>query len=492
MPTFLIYTLGCKVNQYESQYVREGLERLGFQEARAGEKVDIGVVNTCTVTAESDLKSRKIIRHLARQHPEAKLVVMGCYASRAPQDLANLPGVVQLIRDKAELPEWLRQLGLADPPQGISSFGPRHRAFVKVQDGCQQRCRYCIVPLVRPMLRSRFPQEVLEEIQRLVWAGYREIVLTGIHLGHYGLDLPAPRPSLTDLVKEILELPGSFRVRLSSLEAMEIRPELLRLLSAQADRFCPHLHLPLQTGSNSILDRMGRPYRLEDFLKICDQIRFWLDSPALTTDILIGFPGETEEDFQATCRAVEQVGFSKIHIFPFSPRPGTPAAQMPDRPPVGVVRCRCEQMRHIAQRLRRQYMESLLGRTVQVLVEEVLDTTDKEDLSLPLSTPLKGEYSTIPCGHFTSGSLCKIRLNSHTTQNSSGSCSGKSYWPQNAAPNNVSVLRGTSERYVPVYFLGSPSWIGQLLVLQPQGVFEPEQDRFALWAGAIAENPCRV
>ncbi len=479
MPSFLIYTLGCKVNQYESQYVREGLERLGLWEAGPREKVDICIVNTCTVTAESDLKSRKIIRQLARQHPEARIVVMGCYATRAPEELARLPGVAQLIQDKADLPQWLCQLGLSCPPQGISSFGRRHRAFVKVQDGCQQRCRYCIIPLVRPVLRSRPVQEVLAEIHRLVASGYREIVLTGIHLGHYGLDLPSGQPRLADLVAEILEMSGTFRVRLSSLEAGEVTPKLLQLMWARPERFCPHLHLPLQSGSNSVLARMGRPYRLEDFLQVCAQIRERVDNPAFTTDILVGFPGETEEDFQATCRAVEQVGFSKIHIFPFSPRPGTPAAQMSDRLQPTVVRRRCSQMQEIAQQLRRRYIESLLGRRVQVLAEEVLASIEEDMNRIPLFTPQDGEYTTIKWGHFISNDLSNIPLNRDN------------HVPQNGEfKNTLYLLRGTSERYVPVYFLGSKSWTGHLIVLQAQALFEHTHDAsIGLWAGLMLENP---
>ena len=516
MPTFWIYTLGCKVNQYESQYVREGLQRLGFQEATPGEKVDLCIVNTCTVTAESDLKSRKVIRQLARRHPEARIVVMGCYAARAPQELARLPGVVQLIPDKAQLPQWLAQLGLADPPQGISCFGSRHRAFVKVQDGCQQRCRYCIIPLVRPVLRSRPLGEVLEEIQRLVSAGYREIVLTGIHLGHYGRDLPGPQPTLADLVEQILKLPGSFRLRLSSLEAMEVTPELLRMMADRPDRLCPHLHLPLQSGSNRVLEQMGRPYRLEDFLRVCDQVRAQLDNPALTTDILVGFPGETEQDFQASCRAVEQVGFCKIHSFPFSPRPGTAAAQMPDRPPWGVVRRRCGQIQEIARQLRRRYMESLLGRSIQVLAEESLRLGEVQGLRIPLFPSSGGDFTAIKWDHITwrnvfdmpsnrdmnitqnggsawtpPGTRCPTGIGVATkmTQNGRTASPRKKQALEDHSPKGLvsplCLLRGTSERYLPVYFLGPNSWIGHLIALQAHTLCEHSQGNLALWAESM-------
>jgi len=487
MPSFWIYTLGCKVNQYESQYVREGLLRLGFQEANPGEKVDLCIVNTCTVTAESDLKSRKIIRQLARRHPEARIVVMGCYAARAPQELAQLPGVVELLPDKAQLPQWLAQLGLVDPPQGISSFGSRHRAFVKVQDGCQQHCRYCIIPLVRPVLRSRAVREVLEEIHRLVSAGYREIVLTGIHLGHYGRDLPAPQPTLADLVAAILELPGTFRLRLSSLEAVEVTPELLQIMADRPDRLCPHLHLPLQSGSNKMLERMGRPYRLEDFLRVCDQVRARLDNPALTTDILVGFPGETDRDFLATCRAVEQVGFSKIHIFPFSPRPGTAAAQMPDRPPSEVVRRRCAQLQEIGRQLRRRYMDSLLGRSIEVLAEEVLAPLDATDLGSFTFTHKQRDHVTFKWDRFILQSSKHRVVNMESTQNGQVNRAVQISLPKSylhgSQQSPLYLLRGTSERYVPVHFVGSESWAGQLVHLNAQGLWEENPATLGLWAG---------
>jgi len=498
MLTFLLYTLGCKVNQYESQYVREGLERLGFREAESGEKVDFCVVNTCTITAESDLKGRKIIRQYARQHPEAAIVVMGCYATRAPEELAALPGVVRVLRDKADLARWLGELGLAEPPKGIAAFGPRHRAFVKVQDGCRQKCSYCIIPFVRPILRSRPPEEALNEVQRLVSAGYREIVLTGIHLGQYGVDLPSPRATLAQLVEQMLGVQGDFRIRLSSLEALELTPELLRLMAENPDRLCPHLHLPLQSGSDRVLQQMGRPYRVADFFRLCDQVRACLDHPALTTDVLIGFPGETEEDFQATCRAVERAEFSKLHIFPFSPRPGTRAAQLPDRTPPHTLRRRCGELAELGAQLRRRYLESLLGRKAQVLVEEVFSSTgEKEKENRPKDTfyqdasefPFSRGLAPFPA----SQDIPFMRRGDHTPPNntpvplSDADCSLKkpSYGAEEYA---LVILRGTSERYAPVQLLGPMSWIGQQIPVTLEALVQEEQE-LALWAIAQTTHP---
>ncbi len=367
-------TLGCKVNQYETEYLLEGLMRLGYREAEEGEPADLCVVNTCTVTTEGDLKSRKAIRRLARQNPQAEIIVMGCYATRAPQVVADLPGVAEVLTDKRQLPALLARLGLVDVPTGISRFGRRHRAYVKVQDGCRMQCSYCIVPTVRPDLASRPVHDVLEEVRRLVDHGYREIVLTGIHLGHYGADPASDAPQgqatgLAQLVSRIVGLEGEFRVRISSIEAVEVAPELIALMASQPDRICPHLHVSMQSGSDAVLARMRRRWASSRFVERCLAIRQSLDHPALTTDVIVGFPGETEADFEATCRVVEQIGFSKIHVFRFSPRPGTPAAEMPDQVPGAVKRRRAATMTEIGRRLRQWFLQSLAGRRLQVLAE---------------------------------------------------------------------------------------------------------------------------
>jgi len=374
MPSFKTLTLGCKVNQYETEYVREGLLRLGYRAADEGEPADLCIVNTCTVTGESDLKSRKVVRQLARQNPHAEIVVMGCYATRAPDVLAALPGVVEVVTDKRQLPELLARFGLVDPPRGISSFGRRHRAYVKVQDGCRMPCTYCIIPRVRPVLSSRPVDDVLAEIRRLVDHGYGEIVLTGIHLGHYGVDFATPGPDgrridLAHLVGRIAELAGRFRVRISSIEAVEVTPELIAVMAGHPDRICPHVHVSMQSGSDAVLRRMQRRWASGRFVERCHAIREALDHPALTTDVIVGFPGETEADFEASCRAVEEVAFSKLHVFRFSARPGTPAADMPDQVPSKVKQRRAGELAEIGRRLRERFFASLVGRELQVLVE---------------------------------------------------------------------------------------------------------------------------
>jgi threonylcarbamoyladenosine tRNA methylthiotransferase MtaB len=369
MRTLKTVTLGCKVNQYETEYVRQGLARLGYREAVDGEPADLCIVNTCTVTATAEAKSRKVIRQLARQNPRAEIIVMGCYATRVAEEVAAMAGVVRVITDKRQLPELLSRLGLVDPPTGISTFGGRHRAYVKVQDGCRMPCSYCIIPTVRSVLASRPVGEVLDEIRRLVSRGHREIVLTGIHLGHYGVDLGGQAIDLAGLVGRIVDLEGEFRLRISSIEAAEVTPELIALLAERPDRVCPHLHVSMQSGSDRVLQRMRRRWPVAQFVECCARISQSLDHPALTTDVIVGFPGETQEDFAATCRVVEELGFSKLHVFRFSPRRGTPAAEMPDQVPEVIKRQRAAELAELGESLRRRYFESLAGRKLQVLVE---------------------------------------------------------------------------------------------------------------------------
>jgi threonylcarbamoyladenosine tRNA methylthiotransferase MtaB len=371
--TCRLVTLGCKVNQYETQYVKEMLELNGYAEAGEDQAADLCVVNTCTVTAEGDAKGRQLVRRLHHANPAAAIVVMGCYATRDPAAVARLPGVVKVVTDKDRFAEELAPFGVTDKPAGISRFDDHQRAFVKVQDGCLLNCSYCIIPTVRPTVRSRPPEEIEAEVTRLVSAGYPEVVLTGIHLGHYGIDRSRGRPRsewvrLWHLLERLARLPGDFRIRLSSLEAAEARDDLVRVLAEQP-RVCPHLHLCLQSGSDRILTAMKRRYRGAGFLERCRRLREALDRPALSTDVIVGFPGETDADFEATCRVVREVGFSKVHVFSYSPRQGTPAAALPDTVPPAVVAERRERLRELERELADAYHRSLLGRRLDVLVE---------------------------------------------------------------------------------------------------------------------------
>ncbi len=371
-------TLGCKVNQYETEFLREGLLGIGYQDAEEHQPADLCVVNTCTVTSEGDSKSRQVIRRLARDNPASKIVVMGCYATRAPEEVAALPNVTEVLTDKRELPDLLGRFGVSDVPTGISGFGRRHRAYVKVQDGCLLRCSFCIIPHVRPELTSRPLAHICDEVRRLVDNGYREVVLTGIHLGHYGVDWNRRLPKaewtrLSHLVRALVELPGDFRIRLSSIEATEVTRELIEVMADHGDKVCPHLHISMQSGSDSVLRRMRRRWGSRRFVDRCQLFQERLERPAITTDVIVGFPGETDAEFSETCDVARQVGFSKIHIFPFSARRGTPAADLPEQLSKKVKQLRSRELAVVEAELQDAYFHSLRGRHLKVLVESPLD-----------------------------------------------------------------------------------------------------------------------
>ncbi len=367
-------TLGCKVNQYETQLVREGLLRSGFVDAAESEPADLCIVNTCTVTAEGDAKSRQTIRRLHRRNPHAQIVVMGCYATRAPAEVQQLPGVAEVLTDKREIPDWLMRHGVREAPRGVQRLDHRSRAYVKVQDGCLLRCSYCIIPAVRPQMYSRPLADVVDEVQRMVDGGVREVVLTGIHLGHYGVDFNRGLPKsewtrLASLVDRLCRLPGDFRIRLSSIEATEVSRELLRVMVEQGERVCPHLHVCLQSGSDAVLRRMRRRWGAKRFVDRCRLVAETLPAAALTTDVIVGFPGESEDDFRQTLAVCRTVGFSKIHAFPFSPRRGTAAAEMPDQIEPSVKAERMERLLELERELQADFYASLIGRRLRVLVE---------------------------------------------------------------------------------------------------------------------------
>lgn len=371
--TCRLVTLGCKVNQYETQLVKEALEQNGFREAGEDEPADLCVVNTCTVTAEADAKGRQTIRQLAQRNPGTQTLVMGCFATRDPAAVRDLPGVFEVVTDKRELPDVLQRIGLQSVPSGISRFDGHRRAFVKVQDGCVLRCTYCIIPSVRPGLRSRTPEDIESEVRRLIDNGYQEIVLCGIHLGHYGVESTRGRSGkapfrLRHLIERLDQIPGTWRLRLSSIEAGEVGDDFISA-AVNCRHLCPHFHPALQSGSNTVLARMRRRYRIEPFLKKIDDFRRQLDHPAFSTDVIVGFPGETDQEFEETLQTCEAAGFMKIHAFPFSPRKGTPAAEHAQQVPAEVKKERMERLAELERRLARRYHESILGKTLTVMIE---------------------------------------------------------------------------------------------------------------------------
>jgi threonylcarbamoyladenosine tRNA methylthiotransferase MtaB len=372
--TCRLVTLGCKVNQYETQLVKEALTRHGYREAQEDETADLCVVNTCTVTGTGDSKSRQVVRQLARHNPGTRTIVMGCYATRDPQAVANLPGVFEVVRDKRELPDVLGRLGIVDMPRGISQFEGRKRAYVKVQDGCILKCTYCIIPHVRPGLASRSPDDIEDEVRRLVGNGYREIVICGIHVGHYGVDLTRGRSGrapfrLWHLFRRLDRIPGDWRMRLSSVEAAEINDDFISA-AADCEHLCPQFHPALQSGSDTVLRRMRRRYSVARFLEKIDRMQERLDRPAFTTDMIVGFPGETEADFELSAEACRRVGFVKVHVFPFSARAGTKAATFANALPPAVIRERVARLSNLERTLAERYYRTLENERLEVLVEQ--------------------------------------------------------------------------------------------------------------------------
>ncbi len=376
--TCRLVTLGCKVNQYETQLVREALLKNGYREADEDESADLCVVNTCTVTHTGDSKSRQVVRQLAKKNPGTKTLVMGCYATRDPKAVAELPSVFEVITDKRELPDVLMRSGIADMPRGISSFEGRKRAYVKVQDGCILKCTYCIIPSVRPGLNSRTPQDIFEEVQRLIGNGHKEIILTGIHVGHFGVETTRGKSGqapfrLWHLFEMLDKIPGNWRMRLSSIEAVEINDDFISA-AANCEHLCPQFHPALQSGSETVLRRMRRRYSMARFQEKLDRMREVLDRPSFTTDVIVGFPGETDEEFEETLESCKRAGFMKIHVFPFSRRRGTPAYDAPDQVPGEVIRERVNLLSKLERDLAVRYYDSMLGEPLEVLGEQLSTT----------------------------------------------------------------------------------------------------------------------
>jgi threonylcarbamoyladenosine tRNA methylthiotransferase MtaB len=370
--TFSFVTFGCKVNQYESQALRERMSRTGMNEVAPEAGADLYVINSCTVTETATAEAQRTVRRLARRFPFAEITVTGCAADSHKEEFLGLAGVRRVVThdEKASLCDDPRLAPGDTAPSifdlSISRFDGHTRAFLKVEDGCDLTCSFCIIPRVRGTAVSRPLESAVEEARRLVANGYREIVLTGVHLGSYGKDL-AGRSLLPDLVARLLEVEGLGRVRLSSLEANEISDPLIDLMASER-RFCPHLHLPLQSGDAEILRAMRRRYNPDQFLAACARVAARVPDPSFTTDVIVGFPGETERHFENTMDLCRKVGFSRLHIFPYSRRRGTDAALLPDLPS-RVKKERLHRLEALAAELTDAYARKFIGREVEVLVE---------------------------------------------------------------------------------------------------------------------------
>ena len=385
-PRVCFVTLGCKVNQTESEAVAQLFREAEYAVVSASEEAEVVVINTCTVTNTGDSKSRQIIRRMIKAHPESIIIVMGCYAQTAPGEILDIEGVDLVLgtQDRAKILEWIERVKKERQPQNAvhdiwqaEEFEElpqlreeeRTRAFLKIQEGCNQFCTYCIIPYARGPLRSRLPENALAEAGRLAEAGYPEIVLTGIHTGFYGQDLKNGW-NLARLVRELVKIPGLRRLRLSSIEPVEYTDELIESI-VSSEKVCPHLHMPLQSGSDRILALMGRPYNLREYQDLLAKMRKQIPDLAVTTDIIAGFPGETQADHQAAAEFVKSCNFSRINVFPYSRRKGTPAADFPDQVLQKVKEERVQELLTIGRASQAAFISRFTGRPVEVLLEKV-------------------------------------------------------------------------------------------------------------------------
>jgi len=386
MQTFAINTLGCKVNQYESQQIIQSLTERNLIYVQNFAAAELIIIHTCCVTHIASAKSRQFVHKAQKLNPNAKIVVSGCLAKSDPRESANLGPDTLFAGNLDELFSLLeKEFNIAKPRQNINlkKFSGQTRAFLKVQDGCDGYCSYCIIPHTRPQISSKPVEQVVAEAQNLVNAGHKEIILTGIFLGAYGLDTVKRKkwsnnenPLLANLLEQVAQDPNLKRIRLSSLEPADVTAQLLEVMKNHTN-IMPHLHLSLQSGSDKILKKMNRQYTVKDFLNSIDNINLQLDRPAITTDIIVGFPGETNQDFAQSLSVAKLAGFSKIHIFPFSKRTGTAAAQLHDQIDKGIITERTKILRELETKLADQFRRQFVGQTADVLIESDVKNTGK-------------------------------------------------------------------------------------------------------------------
>ncbi len=391
MKTAKLITMGCKVNQYDTQSMRETLLSNGYTVVDEAQPADLYLINTCTVTNAADQKARQTIRKVIRQNPNADVFVTGCYAESDRKAIEQIPGVTFVFgnREKADIQIYLDKLRAKsllqiEPIQhdaireharfssGVSNAGKRTRALIKVQDGCSAFCTYCIIPYVRGRMTSRPLADIEEEAQRIADSGIKEIVITGVHLGAYGQDTGRDK-DIADIIEHIHDIDGIERIRFSSIEPMYFPDILVERMSA-LPKCMPHFHLPIQSGSDRVLRSMRRRYTTQQFGQLVDKLRAqFTDDVGITTDIMVGFPGETDADFQDSLQFVEKIGFSQLHVFRYSPRKGTPAASYPDQVPPHILSSRSSEMIQLGKVLSTTFRQRMLGKYKRILVEDNKD-----------------------------------------------------------------------------------------------------------------------
>lgn len=386
MKTVAFYTLGCKVNQYDTEAMAELFEKSGYEVVSSTEKADVYIINTCTVTNLGDRKSRQFIRRSKKNNPDSIIAVVGCYAQTAPEEVLAIEGVnlvigtdernkiVQLVEkiDKENKLNYVNDIMSVNKFEELSieEIKGKTRAFLKIQEGCNQFCAYCIIPYARGPIRSRRPENIIEEVKRLSQNGFKEIVLTGIHIASYGKDLKDI--DLIDIIKEVHNIEGIERIRLSSVEPTLLTEEFIEEIT-KLPKFCPHFHISLQSGCDETLKRMNRKYTTDQYRKIVKKLRASIPDIAITTDIIVGFPGESEEEFCQTFNFVQEMELSQIHVFKYSPRKGTPAAKFKNQIPSKIKNYRSEKMIKLGEKMMRRYREKFINEDIDVLFEDILD-----------------------------------------------------------------------------------------------------------------------
>ena len=402
MRTVGIHTLGCKVNTYESEYIINELKKNGYIIKSFDDICDVYIINTCTVTNNSDSKSKKTIRQAIRRNPDACVVAMGCFiASHMDYKEAGLD-IVLANKDKSKIVELLDEyfdkkeqiIDLYDKrltdfeDMYITSFPGRTRAFVKIQDGCDNFCSYCIIPFVRGKCRSKDYDTVIKEVTELVNNGYKEVVLTGIHTGSYGIDIDH---SFADLLRGLIKIDGLKRLRISSIEVTELNEEVLDIIK-NSDVIVDHLHIPIQAGSDEILKAMNRKYNLAFYKEIIDKIRNIREDIAISTDVIVGFPGEDINLFNKTVETCREIGFSKLHVFPFSEREGTKAARLSNKLDGKTKKEYANKLIEVSKELEINYMKKFINKRLDVLIEEYKDGYSYGHTSNFIYVKIKGEY----------------------------------------------------------------------------------------------------
>ncbi len=388
MKTAKLITMGCKVNQYDSQSMREVLIHNGFEIVDEAQPADLYLINTCTVTNTADQKARQVVRRAIKQNPDADVLVTGCYAESDRKAIEQIPGVRFVFgnREKAEFQTYIDKLADETPLQikplqhdaireharfssGVSDAGKRTRALIKVQDGCSAFCTYCIIPYVRGRMTSRPLSDIVDEAHRIADSGIKEVVITGVHLGAYGQDTGRDR-DIADILEQIHNIDGIERIRFSSIEPMYF-PDILSERMSVLPKCMPHFHLPIQSGSDNVLRIMRRRYTTAQFATLVETLRDrFTEDIGITTDIMVGFPGETDDDFKESLKFVEAIGFNQLHVFRYSPRKGTPAATYPNQVPPHISAQRSRAMIELGEKLSKRFKQKMIGKKKKVLIEE--------------------------------------------------------------------------------------------------------------------------